>query len=76
MLDDLVSSIACVSINHQNQLEQMANTSMFAIRFSQSLLFGPGTDGHISSGSMQLVLRMGMKGPFSSNVRYGFCSHQ
>jgi hypothetical protein len=30
MLDNVVSPIACVSINHQNQLEQMANGSMFA----------------------------------------------
>jgi hypothetical protein len=30
MLDDVVSSITCVSMNHQNQLEQMANGVMFA----------------------------------------------
>jgi hypothetical protein len=30
MLDDLVSLIICVSMNHQNQLEQMANGVMFA----------------------------------------------
>jgi hypothetical protein len=29
MLDDVVSPIACVSMNHQNQLEQMANGTMF-----------------------------------------------
>jgi hypothetical protein len=30
MLDNVVSHIACVSMNHQNQLEQMANRAMFA----------------------------------------------
>jgi hypothetical protein len=30
MLDNVVSPIACVDMNHQNQLEQMANGVMFA----------------------------------------------
>jgi hypothetical protein len=30
MLDNVVSSIACVSMNHQNQLEQMENGAIFA----------------------------------------------
>jgi hypothetical protein len=30
MLDKVVSLITCVSMNHQNQLEQMANGAMFA----------------------------------------------
>jgi hypothetical protein len=30
MLDNVVSSITCVSMNPQNQLEQMANGAMFA----------------------------------------------
>jgi hypothetical protein len=30
MLDNVVSLMACVSMNHQNQLEQMANGAMFA----------------------------------------------
>jgi hypothetical protein len=30
MLDNEVSPITCVSMNHQNQLEQMANGDMFA----------------------------------------------
>jgi hypothetical protein len=30
MLDNVVSPITCVSMNHQNQLEQMANGTMFA----------------------------------------------
>jgi hypothetical protein len=30
MLDNVVSLITCVSMNHQNQLEQMANEAMFA----------------------------------------------
>jgi hypothetical protein len=30
MLDNVVSPIACVSMNHQNQLEQMSNGAMFA----------------------------------------------
>jgi hypothetical protein len=29
MLDNVISPIACVSMNHQNQLEQMANGAMF-----------------------------------------------
>jgi hypothetical protein len=29
MLDNVVSPIACVDMNHQNQLEQMANEAMF-----------------------------------------------
>jgi hypothetical protein len=35
MLDNVVSPITCVSMNHQNQLEQMANGAMFAtIKYS------------------------------------------
>jgi hypothetical protein len=30
MLDKVVSPIACVNMNHKNQLEQMANEAMFA----------------------------------------------
>jgi hypothetical protein len=30
MLDNVVSPITCVRMNHQNQLEQMANEAMFA----------------------------------------------
>jgi hypothetical protein len=30
MLDNMVSPITCASMNHQNQLEQMANEAMFA----------------------------------------------
>jgi hypothetical protein len=30
MLDKVVSHIACVNMNHQNQLEQMAKGAMFA----------------------------------------------
>jgi hypothetical protein len=30
MLDNVVTPITCVSMNHQNQLEQMANGAMFA----------------------------------------------
>jgi hypothetical protein len=30
MLDNVVSPITCVSMNHQNQLKQMANRAMFA----------------------------------------------
>jgi hypothetical protein len=37
MLDKVVSPIACVNMNHQNQLEQMANGAMFA---TISPLFG------------------------------------
>jgi hypothetical protein len=34
MLDNVVSPITCVSMNHQNQLEQMANGAMFATLFT------------------------------------------
>jgi hypothetical protein len=30
MLDNVVSPITCVNMNHQNQLEQMAKGAMFA----------------------------------------------
>jgi hypothetical protein len=30
MLNNKISLITCVSMNHQNQLEQMANGAMFA----------------------------------------------
>jgi hypothetical protein len=33
MLDNVVSPITCVSMNHQNQLEQTANGAMFATIF-------------------------------------------
>jgi hypothetical protein len=33
MLDNVVSPITCVSMNHQNQLEQRANGAMFATIF-------------------------------------------
>jgi hypothetical protein len=36
MLDNVVSPITCVSMNHQNQLEQMANGAMFATTPSPS----------------------------------------
>jgi hypothetical protein len=32
MLDNVVSPITCVSMNHENQLEQMANGAMFATK--------------------------------------------
>jgi hypothetical protein len=31
MLDNVVSPITCVSMNHQNQLEQMANGAMLLV---------------------------------------------
>jgi hypothetical protein len=34
MLDNVVSHITCVSMNHLNQLEQMANGAMFATAIS------------------------------------------
>jgi hypothetical protein len=37
MLDNVISPITCVSMNHQNQLEQMANGVMFATRDSYVL---------------------------------------
>jgi hypothetical protein len=47
MLDIVVSPIACVSMNHQNQLEQMENGAMFATN-SPNLL---GLSVHPSSSS-------------------------
>jgi hypothetical protein len=38
MLDNVVSPITCVSMNHQNQLEQMANGAMFATKESLALI--------------------------------------
>jgi hypothetical protein len=38
MLDKVVSPIACVNMNHQNQLEQMANGAMFATLGSTHLV--------------------------------------
>jgi hypothetical protein len=32
MLDNVVSPITCISMNHQNQLEQMENGVMFATK--------------------------------------------
>jgi hypothetical protein len=43
MLNNVVSLITCVSMNHQNQLEQMANGAMFATSCIQSL---PGSGAH------------------------------
>jgi hypothetical protein len=40
MLDNVVSLIACVSMNHQNQLEQMSNGAMFATDTLLSSVFG------------------------------------
>jgi hypothetical protein len=37
MLDNVVSPITCVSMNHQNQLEQMANGTMFGTTKRQLL---------------------------------------
>jgi hypothetical protein len=41
MLDKLVSFITCVRMNHQNQLEQMANGAMFPTRKRLHLLLLP-----------------------------------
>jgi hypothetical protein len=38
MLDNVVSPITCVSMNHQNQLEQMVNGAMFATKESLALI--------------------------------------
>jgi hypothetical protein len=40
MLDNVVSLITCVSINHQNQLKQMANGAMFATGVFQEICVG------------------------------------
>jgi hypothetical protein len=38
MLDNMVSPITCVSMNHQNQLEQMANRAMFTTDITSCLI--------------------------------------
>jgi hypothetical protein len=38
MVDNVVSLIACVSMNHQNQLEQMANGYMFSTILHYSIV--------------------------------------
>jgi hypothetical protein len=38
MLHNVISPIACVSMNNQNQLEQMANGAMFATPSSRAYL--------------------------------------
>jgi hypothetical protein len=45
MLDDVVSPITCVSMNHQNQLEQMANGAMFSTRGREKYTLEIG--GHV-----------------------------
>jgi hypothetical protein len=42
MLDNVVSPITCVSMNHQNQLEQMANKAMFSTIRKVFLKFSNG----------------------------------
>jgi hypothetical protein len=37
MLDNVVNPITCVSMNHQNQLEQTTNGVMFATHLSNIL---------------------------------------
>jgi hypothetical protein len=49
MLDNVVSPIACVSMNHQNQLEQMANEAMFAIRWNQIEKKSTKTNSYVST---------------------------
>jgi hypothetical protein len=39
MLDNVVSPITCVSTNHQNQLEQMANGAMFSTIFTFLVIY-------------------------------------
>jgi hypothetical protein len=39
MLDNVVSLITCVSMNHQNQLELMANEAMFTTAAYQQTIF-------------------------------------
>jgi hypothetical protein len=46
MLDNVVSPVTCVSMNHQNQLEQMANGAMFATKL-QSIVNGLVHDGRM-----------------------------
>jgi hypothetical protein len=46
MLDNVVNPVTCVSMNHQNQLEQMANGAMFATKL-QSIVNGLVHDGRM-----------------------------
>jgi hypothetical protein len=47
MLDNVVSHITCVSMNHQNQLEQMANGAMFATFSSSYRPVGKPVSHHV-----------------------------
>jgi hypothetical protein len=40
MLDNMVSPITCVSMNHQNQLQQMTNKAMLATQNSLGINVG------------------------------------
>jgi hypothetical protein len=55
MLDNVVSPITYVSMNHQNQLEQMANGAMFAIAiFSFLQRWASSSSGCINWSSASL----------------------
>jgi hypothetical protein len=46
MLDNFVSPITCVSMNHQNQLKQMANGAIFTTDVSDTIyLYGAALTG-------------------------------
>jgi hypothetical protein len=50
MLDNEVSPITCVSMNHQNQLEQMANGAMFATPMCAWFHVPSGMHGTLQDG--------------------------
>jgi hypothetical protein len=54
MLDNVVSPITCVSMNHQNQLEQMANGAMFTT-------FGPLKKNLILVHFLSRLVKVGKK---------------
>jgi hypothetical protein len=55
MLDKVVSPIACVNMNHQNQLVQMANGAMFATEERRKMPEG-GCGGAAGGGCRGLGL--------------------
>jgi hypothetical protein len=79
MLENVVSPNTCVSMNHQNQLEQMTNGAMFATSFQvaarQSLhverwvvtpILAPGEVGSVTGSGLEVWNRDGNSAPRST----------
>jgi hypothetical protein len=56
MLDNEVSLITCVSMNHQNQLEQMANGAMFATQVDLSNYWSCSLQMVVETGEWRRVM--------------------